>query len=654
MATATQTSRLFQLKTPLGKDVLLLERMTGSEALGRPFEWDLELLSERFDIEADRLLGQKVSLALTLPGGGKRYFHGYVTEFGQEGWVQRYHRYHAVVRPWFWLLTRTADCRIFQDLTAPQIFEQVVKQCGFTDYRLKLSGTYAAREFCVQYRETDFDFLSRLLEEEGIYYYFEHAESAHTLVLADDPSGHETPAGYDKVPFRPAGGPAARAERDPLEAWSDWTYTKSVRTGTFATADYDFEKPRLALTASESISRPHEQSHFEVFDYPAEPDQLTPAQAAQVAKVRIQELQAGYMVARGRGNAAGLAAGCRFTLDKHPHKDLNVEYLITRATYALASDAYETGEAASSPEALLVSVEAIEAKTHFRPERLTPRPVIRGAQTAVVVGPAGEEIYTDKYGRVKLQFPWDRQGKQDEKSSCWVRVAQLWAGKGWGGIHTPRIGQEVIVSFLEGDPDRPIVTGRVYNGDAMPPYALPGNATQSGIRSRSSKGGGDANFNEIRFEDLKGSEQLSVQAEKDYQLVVKHDETHSVNHDRTKAVKHDETVKVDHDRTETVGHDETVSIGADRTHKVSGNEKLEVSGKRTVSVDQDDSAKIGKGLVIDAGESVTIKTGSASISMKSDGTIAIKGADITIEGSGKVTVKASGNLVMKGSKIQQN
>ena len=650
MPTATQKSRLFQLKTPLGKDVLLLRRMTGSEALGRPFEWDLDLLSERGDIEAEQLLGQKVAVACTLPGGNKRHFHGYVTEFGQEGWVQRYHCYRAIVKPWYWLLTRTADCRIFQDLAVPQIFEQVVKQYGFTDYRLKLSGSYEAREYCVQYRETDFEFLSRLLEEEGIYYFFEHSESAHTLVLVDDPGQHETVAGYEKVPFYPPGGPDIRRERDHLQAW---TCTKSVRTGTFATTDFDFEAPRKSLAATESISRSHVQSHFEVFDYPGEPDQLTGQQASQVAKLRIQELQANYMLARGDGNAAGLATGYRFTLELHPRKDLNTEYLITRARYSLASDAYEGGQAEVGDD-IAVSIEAIDAKTHFRPERLTAKPVVRGAQTAMVVGKAGEEIYTDKYGRVKVQFHWDRYGKQDEKSSCWVRVAQLWAGKAWGGIHIPRIGQEVIVSFLEGDPDRPIITGRVYNGDSLPPYALPANATQSGIKSRSSKGGGDANCNEIRFEDLKGSEQLYMHAEKDHAVVVKHDETHSVGHDRTKTVTHDETVKVDHDRTETVGHNESVSIGADRAHKVSGNDDLKVSGKRTVSVDQDDSAKIGKNLVIDAGESVTIRTGSASISMKSDGTIAIKGADITIEGSGKVTVKASGNLVMKGSKILQN
>jgi type VI secretion system secreted protein VgrG len=631
---ANAKPHVFELSTPLGKDVLLLRRMTGTEALGLPFELDLELLSEQGDLEAEKLLGQKVAIGLELPNGQKRHFHGFVTEFSQEGWAQRYHGYRATVRPWFWLLSRTADCRIFQELSVPQIFEKVVKDYGFTEYKLKLAATYPAREYCVQYRETDLAFLSRLLEEEGIYYFFEHSGSEHTLVLVDDPGQHETVSGYEKVPYYAPEESARRRERDHLESW---TYSKSVRPGTFATTDFDFEKPRKPLAASESISRSHAQSHFEVFDYPADLSPLDSQQASSVARVRIQELQAAYMLARGQGNAAGLAAGRRFSLENYPRKDLNVEYLVTRATYSLASNAYESGESLSGPE-FRVAIEAIEAKTHFRPERVTPKPVVQGSQTAMVVGKAGEEIYTDKYGRVKVQFHWDRYGKEDEKSSCWVRVAQAWAGKGWGGIHIPRVGQEVIVSFLEGDPDRPIITGRVYNGDSMPPYALPANATQSGIRSHSSKGGGESNFNEIRFEDAKGSEQLSVQAEKDHQILV----------------KHDQTTRVDHDRTETVSNNESVSIGKDRSHKVGGDEALKVSGKRTVSIDQDDSAKIGKGLVIDAGESVTLKTGGASISMKSDGTITIKGADITIEGSGKVTVKASGNLVMKGSKILQN
>jgi type VI secretion system secreted protein VgrG len=594
---ATQESRSFELKTPLGKDVLLLRQMSGTEALSQPFLWDLDLLSEKGDINPDELLGQKVSVSCTLPNGKQRFFHGYVTEFSQGGWLQRYYRYRATVRPWYWLLTRTADCRIYQALTVPQIFEEVVKQYGFTDYELRLSGSYQPREYCVQYRESDFNFLSRLLEHEGIYFFFEHTASKHTLVLVDDPGKHQTFEGYETVPYYAPGGKDPLRKRDHLESWA---YTRTVLPGSFATSDFDFEKPRKSLAGSATIAREHQQSTYEVFDYPGELPQLDSQQSDRMANVRIQELQASYMVANGHGNAAGLATGLRFTLDKYPRKDLNIAYVITQATYTLTADAYEPG-AAQEESTFEVAIEAIDARTHFRPARRTRKPMIHGAQTAMVVGPAGEEIYTDKYGRVKVQFHWDRYGKQDEQSSCWVRVAQLWAGKNWGMIHIPRIGQEVIVSFLEGDPDRPIITGRVYNGDAMPPYGLPDNATQSGIKSRSSKGGADANFNEIRFEDLKGSEQLYIHAEKNQDGVVENDETHSVGHDRSKTIVNDEITKVGNDRTETVGHNESISIGVSRSEQVGANEDIRIGANRTEAVGANESISIAANRSIKVG-----------------------------------------------------
>ncbi len=743
---ATQEHRSFDLKTPLGKDVLLVRQMSGTEALSEPYQWDLDLLSEKGDINAEDLLGQKVSLGFTMANGKKRYFHGYVTEFSQGGWLQRYYRYHATVRPWYWLLTRTADCRIFQEMTVPQIFEKVVQQYGFTDYELRLSGTYQSREYCVQYRESDFNFLSRLLEHEGIYFFFEHAETKHTLVLVDDPGQHKTFDGYETVPYYAPGGKDALRQRDHLESWS---YTKVVQPGSFATTDYDFEKPRKSLASSSTISRSHQQSTFEVFDYPGALSQLEPGQSDATSKVRIQELQAGYMVANGHGNAAGLAAGWKFTLDKFPRKDLNIAYVVIRANYSLSTDVYESG-ASHEASTFEVWIDAIDASTPFRAPRLTGKPIIHGAQTAMVVGPAGEEIYTDKYGRVKVQFPWDRYGKQDEQSSCWIRVAQLWAGKGWGMIQVPRIGQEVMVTFLEGDPDRPIITGRVYNGDSMPPYGLPDNATQSGMKSRSSKGGGDANFNEIRFEDLKGSEQLYIHAEKNQDGVVENDQTHLVGHDRTKTVNHDEQTQIGNDRTEKVGNNESITIGVSRTEKVGVDEQIAIGANRTESVganesvaitanrsitvganetatvallrthnvgineminvgvaqevnvgaaqtvtvgaaqitsvglDQmtnvgvhrsvnvggtqshnvgasrkanvtaDDHLHVGNSLTIHAGDSVTIKTGESSITMHSDGTITIKGKEITIHGSSNINAKASGDIVMKGRKIMKN
>src|ERR1700761_2507263 len=581
--------------------------MHGVEQMSQPFEWRLDLISEQGDIDPDDILGESVSIGFTLPNGKQRFFSGIVSEFSTGGWLQNYSKYRAIVRPWYWLLTRTADCRIFQELTVPDIFEEVVKQYGFTDYQLKLSGSYQAWEYCVQYRETDFNFLSRLLEQEGIYYFFVHEEGKHTLVLADDPGQHTTFAGYDTVPYYAPGGKDTLRERDHLE---DWSWTKTVQPVTFATTDFDFEKPRKSLAGSETISRKHQQANYEIFDYPAELSALDSAQSDLTAKVRIQELQAAYLTAKGHGNAAGLGTGWMFTLDKYPRKDLNIKYLITRSTYQLTADSYEPGDTPVADE-FAVGIEAIDAATPFRPERRTPKPVVQGAQTAMVVGKSGEEIFTDKYGRVKVQFHWDRYGKQDEKSSCWIRVAQLWAGKTWGGIHIPRIGQEVIVSFLEGDPDQPIITGRVYNGDSMPPYGLPANATQSGIKSRSSKGGGDANFNEIRFEDKKGAEMLTLHAEKDQEVTVENDETVSIGHDRKETVGHDETITVGNNRTETVGVNEVITIGANRTENVGANETIAIGANRTISAGARETASVALQPHHNVGVNETISIGAA-------------------------------------------
>jgi len=695
---ATQAARPVTLKTSLGKDALLPRSVTCVERFSEPFRFDLGLLSEKGDINPDDILGKDITLSFELPtGGGKRYLHGLVTEFAQLGYRSKFHEYHAIVRPWFWQLTRTADCKIFQKKSVPDIFEEVVKQYGFSDYKLRLKGTYEKWEYCVQYRETDFNFLSRLLEQEGIYYFFEHSESAHLMVLADDSSAHSTVSGYDSVPYFPADAPDAQRERDHLSGWS---FTKSMLPGAYATTDYDFENPRQSLLSKESIARKHAMASFEVFDYPGELSKLSTGESTRVSKIRIQELQSSYMMARGQGNAAGLATGRRFKLAQFPRKDLNIEYIIVGTQFSLPTDNYDGGSGGDSE--FTIALEAIDAKTPFRPARVTPKPSVQGTQTAVVVGPNGEEIYTDEHARIKVQFHWDRYGKLDENSSCWMRVAQVWAGKQWGAMHIPRIGQEVIVSFLEGDPDQPIVTGRVYNGDNMPPYALPANKTQSGIKSRSSKGGAAANFNEFRFEDLKGSEQVFLHAEKNQDIEVENDETHWVGHDRKKTIDNDETTLVKGNRTETVnkdekitidgnriekvdknetiaitkdrkenvGDNETVTIGKDQKLMVDGNrrrdvakdETVEIKGNQTnkiaktrkTGVDQDDQLKVGKKFVLDAGDQITIQTGSASITMKKDGTITIKGKDITLDGSGKINVKASSDVTIKGSKVNQN
>lgn len=676
--------------SPFGPNALVFARMTSVERVSQPFHCDLSLYSESGDLDPDKVLGKPLVVSLTTDGTSPmRYFHGLVTEFEQVGFGDRFHEYRAVTRPWFWFLTRTADCRIFQGKSVPDIFREVCQQVGFSDLDVRLQS-YPALDYCVQYRETDFNFLSRLLEHEGIFYFFEHAENKHVMVLADDVGSCKSVARYDSVPFYPATANDALRERDHLQAWS---FQKSFQPGNFATRDYDFEHPTPIPAGTASISRAHDAAKYEMYDYPAEASELSSKGTDRIAKLRIEELQSSQMVARGSGDAAGLAAGHVFGLTGHPRESLNIRYLITSTSIDLSSEAYYAS-ASSAETRFTIAVEGVDSREPYRPPRITPKPMIHGTQTAVVVGPAGDEIYTDSFGRVKVQFPWDRYGKLDDKSSCFVRVGQLWAGKNWGGIYIPRIGQEVIVSFLEGDPDRPIVIGSVYNGANKPPYTLPDNKTQSGIKSRSSLSGTPDNCNELRFEDKKGSELVFLHAEKDQTIEVENDESHSVGNDRSKSITGNETVSVGKDRSETVGgsesisitkgrnetvgdgetlnigkdysltiggsrtlsvgKDESITVGGGRTDQVTKNEDLSIGKSRSHSVGENDTLSVGKQLQVEAGQEVSIVAGSASITLQKDGTITVKGNNITLNGDGDITIKAGGNVVIKGTKVTQN
>jgi type VI secretion system secreted protein VgrG len=692
MATKYQDNRSVKITSPFGANVLLFSHMSAVEAISQPFVLDLAVYSEKGDLEADKVLGKPLTVSLTFdPAAKPRHFHGLVTEFAQAGYEDRLHAYRLKVRPWYWFLTRTADCRIFQGKTVPQIFTEVCRLSGYTDIeqRFSSSGAFEPWPYCVQYRETDFNFLSRLLEQEGIFYFFEHSNDKHLLVLTDDVAKCRTVDGYAKVPYFPPTADDAQRARDHLRSWS---LQKSFQPGTYATREYDFEHPSPVLAGTSSISRQHDASKWEIFDFPADATKLDSGGVERVAKLRVQELQAAHAVARGHGDAAGLAAGHQFKLQDYPRASFNIDWLVTSTSIELAANDYASGGGEGTQ--FSIAIEAVDAREAYRPARITPKPLVQGAQTAVVVGPKGEEIFTDELGRVKVQFHWDRYGKQDENSSCFIRVGTPWAGKNWGAIHIPRIGQEVIVAFEEGDPDQPLIIGSVWNGSNKPPYALQANKTQSGIKSRSSKDGTGENFNEIRFEDKKGSEQLYIHAEKNQDIAVENDETHTVGHNRTKEVKNDETSTIGKNRSESVGENENINVAKNRNEAVGDNESIDIGknqslnvgqnrtltiaknhtvsvgenltdevaksatvnvGKnRTVTVGDKDILNVGKQLVIDAGDSVTIQTGSASITMKKDGTITIKGKDITLDGSGKINVKASGDVVIKGSKVTQN
>ena len=589
------------LKSPLPAKDLLFESMTVSSGLSMLGEMQLGLVSEKPDLKAEDLLGKPVTVVVQLRDDGMRYFHGYVTRFGIGLHRGRYFGYQASVRPWLWFLTRTADCRIFQELSVPDIVKQVFEDHGNANFEFKLFRTYRKWVYCVQYRESDYNFISRLLEHEGIYWYLHHSDGQSKVVMVDSQSAHDAVHGYETLPYYEN---AASAPPD-VECVSSWSFSSEVETDKIELTSYDFERPSTSLKADAKKSHKYKLADLEMFDFQGDYTQV--ADGSQLAEDRLDERQTQFQVAHGATNAHGIEVGSLLELTKHPRSDQNEKYLITSVSVHAQVAAYESGGGAGEFQC---NFSAIPSAQQFRPPRVTPKPFVQGPQTAVVVGPSGEEIFTDKYGRVKVHFHWDRLGKKNEKSSCWVRVSHPWAGKNFGAIHIPRMGQEVVVDFLEGDPDQPLITGRVYNAAQMPPWELPANATQSGILTRSSKGGSAANANAIRFEDKKGAEQLWIHAEKNQDIEVENDETHWVGHDRTKTVDHDETVHVKHDRTETVDNNETITVHGMRTETVDKDETITIHKNRTEKVDLNEGITIGVNRTESVGSNEKITVGS--------------------------------------------
>ena len=598
------------LSSPLPAADLLFESMTASAGLSRLGDIELGLVSPRADLKAHELLGKPVTVTVALRDGAKRYFHGFVTRFAIGLRRGRYCGYQASVRPWLWFLTRTKDCRIFQGLSVPDIVKAVFDDHPHANFEFKLFRSYRQWVYCVQYRESDFNFIARLLELEGIYWYIEHADGASKLVLVDSQSAHDAAPGCASLPYYED---AAQAPPD-VECVSSWDFASAVETDRVELTSYDFERPSTALKADAKLAPTHQTPVLEEFDYQG--DYLQTADASQWAEDRLDAHQTRFQTAHAASNAHGVEVGRLLSLTRHPRDDQNAAYLVTATTVRARVDAYESGREGGGDDgggagAFECDFSAIPSAQQFRAPRQTPKPFVQGPQTALVVGPPGEEIFTDAYGRVKLQFHWDRRGKKDEKSSCWVRVASPWAGKNFGAIQTPRIGQEVVVDFLEGDPDQPLVTGRVYNAEQMPPWELPANATQSGLLTRSSKGGSVANANALRFEDKKGAEQLWLHAEKNQDIEVENDETHWVGKDRKKTIDHDETTLVKNHRTETVGVNETITVGVDRTEKVGANETIAVGANRSISVGACETAMVALQRTHLVGINETIAIGAA-------------------------------------------
>lgn len=641
-----QQARSVAIATPLGEDVMAIKRLVGTEQLGCLFEFEVELLSEDHTIAYDDILGQNATVRLEVAGGETRFFNGYIRQFSQLEPEGEYGAYRATLVPWMWFLKQASDCRIFQEKTVPDVIEEVFKAQGFDQYELRLSGSYESREYCVQYRETDFDFVSRLMEQEGIYYFFLHENGSHKLILADSASAHEPCPGYDEVDYRPT----AR-EGTETECILDWSVQLGVYTGNYAVNAFDFKKPNTGLLAQSNIERQHAAAGFQQYEYGAD-QYVTSAVGEQYAKVHIEEIQSRQKVFSAETDARGLVLGHIFSMVKHFRDEQNRKYLITRIEHTITSDIVP----GSDEDLYKATIKAIEDDAPFRAPRSTRRSIVDGPQTAVVVGPSGEEIHTDEHGRVKVQLHWDRDGKYDENSSCWLRVSQNWAGKSWGFFFLPRIGQEVIVEFLEGDPDRPIVTGSVYNGEAKPPYALPANKTMSTIKSNSSKGG--AGFNEFRFEDKKGEEQVFLHAEKNQDIRVKNDTYEWIGNNRHLIVTKDQNEKVENDRNEEVVRDHVEKIGRDHHLAIEGKEAIKVTGSHSLVVDDDVIEEFNKNhseqvtddyylkatnIVIEATDNITIKVGDSYIAIESSGIKIGTTGDIELEATGNITQTATAN-----------
>jgi len=638
----TQENRLIAIDTPLGKDVLLLHGFNGQEAVSRLFNFHLDLLSEKNSISFQSVVGQKVTIRVTLFDGSERYFHGHVSRFAQSGQDARFTHYQMEVVPWLWFLTRSADCKIFQNMTIPDIIQKVFKDRGFQDFKSSLTATYEPREYCVQYRETDFNFVSRLMEQYGIFYFFQHEKSKHTLILGDSPSVFQACPGQSKVRFDLATG-----AMDTSDVINGWHMEQELRTGKYSLTDYNFETPSTSLLSGEpTVVSVGGNSAYEIYDYPGE--YLNQSQGKALTKIRMQEEETTHLVVSGSGLCRAFTSGYTFDLEDHYRSDANGTYLLTEVQHLASVGGSYSLESGGTGEHYSNRFSGIQAKVPFRPARITPKPFVQGPQTALVVGKSGEEIWVDKYGRIKVQFYWDRVGKKNENSSCWIRVSQPWGGKGWGSMWIPRMGQEVIVSFLEGDPDRPIITGRVCNAEQVVPYPLPNHQTVSTFMSRSSKGGGTANYNEIRFEDKQGSEQIFINAEKDMDHRVENDSREFIGANRHLIVKKDQQELVEGTKHGHVKGDHLEKIDGNMSLQVASDQSEKVGGGYSLQVGQAIDEKVGTKRAVDAGQEIHLKAGMKVI-IEAGMQISLKGPGGFVDiGPTGVTIQGTMVLINSG------
>ncbi|EBP4994032.1 type VI secretion system tip protein VgrG [Salmonella enterica subsp. enterica serovar Reading] len=614
---------------------LLFASLDGGETLSELFSYVVQLktpdtlnlgyVSPAANLPLKPMVGKDLCVNIELDGGGKRHISGLVTAARVVGHEGRSVTYELRMEPWVKLLTHTSDYKAFQNKTVVDILDEVLAEYPYPVEK-RLVESYPVRTWQVQYGETDFDFLQRLMQEWGIYWWFEHSEDSHTLVLADAISAHKACPDSPLVEWHQEG---LKLDKEFIHTI---TANESLRTGQWVLDDFDFTKPRSLL--ANTVANPRETGHatYEHYEWPG--DYFDKSEGEMLTRIRMEAQRSPGSRVLGGGNIRTLMTGYTFTLMNHPTAELNQEYLLAQTTLFVQDNAQHSGQ--DQHFTFSTSFELHPTREVYRPQRTISKPHTKGPQSAIVTGPAGQEIWTDQYGRVKVQFGWDRYGKRDENSSCWIRVSYPWAGKGFGMIQIPRIGQEVLVDFKNGDPDLPIIVGRTYNQDTMPPWGLPGMASQSGIFSHSLYGG-PTNGNMLRFDDKTGAEEVKFHAEKDLNTTVKNNETHTVNADRTKTIIHNETTKIHIDRTEDVFGKHTETIKGNRNVKVTEGDQLltvekgirEVTvktGTSTETVEKDISiTSISGAIHLTAKTQITLTVGKSSLTMNSDGTITLNG-----------------------------
>jgi type VI secretion system secreted protein VgrG len=670
---------------------LRVVRFNGYEGMSELFAFEVALACAEHDLAFDDIVGKPATLDIR-SGDSVRHVHGIVSDFeqGEEG--KKLTAYRAVLVPLVWNLKNRRASKIFQNLAVPEIVKKVLDNAKIaaSSYRFALQGSYKSREYCVQYRETDWGFVCRLLEEEGIAHFFDHTEDGHVLVFADSSAAYGAIAGKDTIVFRTSAGALLSDEHI-----NQFHYSQRVRPEKVTLRDYNFKKPSLLLEG-----QAEKKPDLEIYDYPGDYDD--PSEGTRLAKLRLEELRASTQTAEGLAVCPRLLPGFTFKMADHPRDDFNQTYLVTRVEHhGLGPDSGLEDE-----KVYEARFQVIPGGVPFRPALITPKPTIRGVQTAIVTGPGSDEICTDEYGRVKVHFHWDREGQTDDTSSCWIRVSQISAGSSWGAVFLPRVGHEVVVDFIEGDPDRPLVVGSVYHAVNKPPYSLPADKTKSTIKTNSSTGGGG--FNEVRFEDKKGSEEFFMHAQKDLNVVVENDQTETVGRndsltvtgnltlevggevtfaaggggsskenptkgtlsgDVTLELKKNMTLTVDKDWTETIKGAASETVNKSKSVSVDENYTLKVTKDGTIKIDKNLKEEVGEKMSLVVGSELKVEVGDAKLTLSKSGDITVEGKKITVKGTGPVevqgsklqlksdgdvSVQAGGNVQLKGSQVGVN